>query len=37
MNDVRHIKCVDDISNSLMDSFDDCIGLRVPICDRFPF
>ena len=35
VDDVRHIKCADDVSDSLMDSFDDCIGLRVP--NRFRF
>ena len=37
VNDVRYIKCTDDVSYSLMDAFDDRIGLRVPICYRFPF
>ena len=25
------------VFDSLMDAFDDCIGLRVPSCYRFPF
>ena len=37
VDDVRHIKCTDDVSDSLMDAFDDRIGLRVPSCYRFPF
>ena len=37
VNDVRYIKCTDDVSDSLMDAFDDRIGLRVPSCYRFHF
>ena len=37
VNDVGHVKCADDISNSFMDSFNDYIGLRIPSCNWFPF
>ena len=37
VDDVRHIKFTDDVSDSLMDTFDDRIGLRVPSRYRCPF
>ena len=37
VNEVRHVKYTDDISNSLMDLLDDCIVLGIPSCYMFPF
>ena len=31
------MKCVNDISNSFMESFNYCIGLRITSCNWYPF